>query len=66
MLRRHEGCPKLEEIMVQRSWDSDSLSSYCIRYPKYRKVPITEIDGSQLKSETNDLPSDSWAWRKHG
>ncbi|GKC91182.1 probable WRKY transcription factor 65 isoform X1, partial [Tanacetum coccineum] len=28
--------------------------------------PITESDGSRLKSETNALPSDSWAWRKRG
>ncbi|GJS58344.1 probable WRKY transcription factor 65 [Tanacetum coccineum] len=47
-----QGCPKLEEIMVQQSWDSD--------------MPITEIDGSRLKSETNALPTDSWACRKRG
>ncbi|XP_071707063.1 probable WRKY transcription factor 65 isoform X2 [Rutidosis leptorrhynchoides] len=29
-------------------------------------VPINEIEGSRLKSETNAPPSDSWAWRKYG
>ncbi|PWA52365.1 WRKY10 [Artemisia annua] len=29
-------------------------------------VPITEIEGSRAKGETNALPSDSWAWRKYG
>ncbi|CAI9279540.1 unnamed protein product [Lactuca saligna] len=29
-------------------------------------VPLRDIEGSRLKSETNAPPSDSWAWRKYG
>ncbi|KAK1424830.1 hypothetical protein QVD17_20168 [Tagetes erecta] len=29
-------------------------------------VPVTDIEGSRLKSEINAPPSDSWAWRKYG
>ncbi|KAJ7947166.1 putative WRKY transcription factor [Quillaja saponaria] len=29
-------------------------------------IPIKDVEGSRLKSESNTPPSDSWAWRKYG
>ncbi|XP_071736140.1 probable WRKY transcription factor 65 [Rutidosis leptorrhynchoides] len=48
----------------------DSPSSHKRRRRSLQKrvvsVPIKEIEGSRLKSETNAPPADSWAWRKYG
>nr|GFC16047.1 F-box/FBD/LRR-repeat protein At4g26340-like [Tanacetum cinerariifolium] len=52
--RLFQGCPELQEVVVERHWDSDSVSAYCISGPKLRKVTV--ISALMPFTQPNQVP----------
>ena len=43
LTRLFKGCPELQEVVVERNWNSDSVIAYCISGPKLRKVTVISV-----------------------